>query len=384
MKHSLSLITALLCSSLAAQTSHGVSCEGGNGLFPYASYPANSFIVTPSTGETVMMLDGVPGAAAVLLIGLHPLHTVNLDLGIIGMPGCFMYTTPFRTFCTVLSPSGVGEIMLPPVPAGHEFLFQWAYLDDNAPRALKVTASDALIASMPTTLPAFRISHVELADPHVFTSVGFCLDLTSTGFNATVNAAITGDPDGDGLLDLNLMFLFRPLDPGASAGVIDFIFPDCTAPIATTSCALAGMTWLRLRYTNSATSCLGTIPNTTNWSVTTPTGPCFTSDPFPLDLNLNGIQVPLEAARISGTYVGNPTTSITNGLIRGFLSEAVADQIVLPLSLPLIGGGPLSGILPGNALNCSNVDARELGPDGTTLGWWIYLNFEAEAVPVVQ
>ena len=77
-------------------------------------------------------------------------------------------------------------------------------------------------------------------------------------------------------------------------------------------------------------------------------------------------------------------TDLTNGLLMGFITEANADVTLLPAGTPLVGGDPLSSILPGGTGNCSGIDAREIGPDGaggTTLGWWLYLNFTAPQVP---
>jgi len=46
------------------------------------------------------------------------------------------------------------------------------------------------------------------------------------------------------------------------------------------------------------------------------------------------------------TYSGNPAQTLLNGLLMGFISEADANATILPATLPLIGGKPLSIVLP--------------------------------------
>jgi hypothetical protein len=53
---------------------------------------------------------------------------------------------------------------------------------------------------------------------------------------------------------------------------------------------------------------------------------------------VDGIPIPLQDVQVGATYVGNPATQLTNGLMRGFISETDADNTILPASLPLVGG----------------------------------------------
>ena len=66
--------------------------------------------------------------------------------------------------------------------------------------------------------------------------------------------------------------------------------------------------------------------------------------------------------------------------------EAAAQAILLPSDLPLVGGNRLSAVLPGGAGNdCTPAgDDRDVGPDGTTRGWYFYLNFEAAQAPYTE
>ena len=233
---------------------------------------------------------------------------------------------------------------------------------------------------------AFRFTSLEIRDPHVFTTFLICVDSTTT-VNGLIADAMTADADADGDLDQSFLIVFRPLNPAAPAGPIDFLAnAACTAPLAGTSCDVGPSTLtVGLDGTNQAVgNCLGPIPGTTNaWSpaISSPSGPCFRTAATSISLDLAGIIVPLEDARLGGTYVGIPPTSIASGLGYGFISVATANATILPATLPLVGGLPLSALLPGGAGNCSSIDARDTGPDGVTLGWWIYFNYTAVEVP---
>jgi hypothetical protein len=78
--------------------------------------------------------------------------------------------------------------------------------------------------------------------------------------------------------------------------------------------------------------------------------------------------------------VGDPAKDLVDGLIYGFLPEAVADSVLISPSIPFVGGQPISSILPGGATCCSSRDERDLGEDGVTVGWWLHFNFVATEV----
>ncbi|MHC5065271.1 MAG: hypothetical protein ACYTG5_14990 [Planctomycetota bacterium] len=383
-------ISLSIAAGLAAQSNYGTACVGSNGKNSYLSYPASSWLATPSTGETVTLVDGVAGAPVILWFGRNPANVVNVDLTPIGMPGCFQLVNPMWTRNASAMGSIIGidekaEFPLPAAPFGEEFAFQALFLDTVQGRAIPVSASNGLIAKMPANQPTFRVDSVSLADPHPFIFQFICIDGSSI-LNPALATFLTTDGDGDQLLDASLMFSFRPLDPSGSGGFIDFVLPDCTAPIGSTVCTLPSIPELRVSYSNqSAGNCLGVIGGTTDWPVTTPSGPCFVSDPIDLVLDINGVVIPLQEAQIAGTYVGGATpTAITDGLVRGFLPEVVANNTFIPASIPFVGGLSLANLFPGGANNCAQVDARDTGPDGQTQGWWVYVNYTASAVPVIQ
>lgn len=243
---------------------------------------------------------------------------------------------------------------------------------------------------MTEVLPtAFRMTSLTLRDPHAYTLVFglFCTDIT-TQLNDEFAAAITmdGDDPPDGFLDLSVLNIFRPLAQAAMSTPMEIVVADCTAPPDGTTCAPQpdGDPPIMSTATNmSSGTCLGAIAGTTGGyspAITTATGPCYSSDAETLTLNIGDLSITLTDARIGATYVGAPATSLVNGLVRGFISEADADATILPADLPIVGGMPLSSLFPGGSGNCSSDDDRDTGPGGVT-GWYLYLNFQATVVP---
>ena len=91
---------------------------------------------------------------------------------------------------------------------------------------------------------------------------------------------------------------------------------------------------------------------------------------------LGDLAVTLGDVQLAGTFVGEVlVTSLESGLIRGFLSETDADLLLLPKDLPIVGGQPLSVLLPGGTNNCAFGDDRDMHEG--VLGWWFYFNYTA-------
>jgi cysteine-rich repeat protein len=241
---------------------------------------------------------------------------------------------------------------------------------------------------------AFRVSNIDLREPHVFASIFGCRDITDgflgNGINPTFDDNTNGDSDGDGLLDLNIAQVFRPLAQALATNSVEVHFPDCTDPVATTTCTSTTTTPTVSTATNeSAGTCLQPLAGTTgpgnvgNYSpgITNPTGPCYSTSPDTLVIDVAGMLITLEEAQFGATYVGVPATSMVNGLLIGFLTEANADTAVIPASTPIVGGDPLSSILPGGTGSCNGDTAtKDVGPGGAT-GWWMALNYQAGEVP---
>ncbi len=238
----------------------------------------------------------------------------------------------------------------------------------------------------------FRFSDLDLRDPHVFVDAGIfgCFDATDDpipivgfSFNGSLADQIAGDGDGDGFLDLSSLLLFRQLDLQAAGERVDFDNGLCvTPPIA---CAPDPSTEpLITSYDGlAAGTCLETVADTTSGyspAVGEPIAPCFVTVAETAAFQLGGLTVTLEDLQLAATFAGDPLV-LDAGLIRGFLSEADADALLLPPELPVVGGQPLSVLLAGGTGSCAPGDDRDTR-DGV-LGWWFYLNYTAERVDYV-
>ena len=242
---------------------------------------------------------------------------------------------------------------------------------------------------------AFRMIDLDLRDPHVFADVPVfgCSDFTDDplpvglgpSFNETLQTAIETDGDGDGFLDFSYILGFRPFADPASGLRIDAGCGACTDPPASTVCD-----WDREVAIPRTTSydtieaglCLDALPGTTSGyspAVPATSGPCMVTNlgqaPI-LILVVAGVAIELEDGQIAGALIGDPVFR-TEGLVRGFLSEAIADGIVLPIN----GGIALSSLLPGGTGNCSPGDDRDMN-DGVS-GWWFYLEQISEEVAFI-
>jgi cysteine-rich repeat protein len=231
---------------------------------------------------------------------------------------------------------------------------------------------------------AFKFTDLDLRDPHVF-ATGLCLDVTPHGaFGFSVNDelrdAITLDGDGDGLLDLAPTLVFRSFNQTATTQPVELHFANCTAPqnMNTTCTASAAQVVNATATFMNAGQCLALMAGTVrpyNPPVGPTPGPCFVTNPVTVTLNLGGIPITLQDARLAGQYSGNPATGLTNGLLLGFISEAVAEATTIPASFPVVGGDPLSSLLATGTGNTCTPDDRDM--NGAVRGWWFYLNFTA-------
>lgn len=243
---------------------------------------------------------------------------------------------------------------------------------------------------------AFRVTNIDLREPHVFASIPFfgCRDITDSffgnGINVTFDDNTNGDSDGDGLLDLNIAQVFRPLNQSVATNTVEVHFPDCTAPVASSACtSTTTMPTVSTATNQSAGTCLQPQAGTTgpgnvgNYSpgITNATSPCYATAADTLVIDVAGMLITLQDAQFAATYVGVPATDMVNGLLIGFLSEANADTAIIPVDTAIVGGDPLSSIMPGGTGSCNNDAAtKDVGPGGVT-GWWMALNYQATAVP---
>jgi hypothetical protein len=251
-------------------------------------------------------------------------------------------------------------------------------------------------AGEPALPPAdvFRLSDLDLRDPHLHVTVPVfgCFDFTDQdlplglglSFNGQIQAAITGDSEPDGLLDASYLLEFRPFDEAATALRLDIGGGLCTAPMAGTSCAPdpATVPQTALYDGLGAGSCLAALDGTTHVPYTPEVagvaGPCFVSAPRQVVFDLNGVALPLTDLQFAGDWTATPVTGFATGLMRGFLSETDAATVLLPAALPIVGGEPITVLLPGGAGGCAAHDDRD--SESGVSGWWFYFNFAADAV----
>jgi hypothetical protein len=259
------------------------------------------------------------------------------------------------------------------------------------------------------TLTAFRLSDLDIRDPHLFANVPFggCRDVTDGTFfgqpliNPRLQTSIQTDGmDADSYLDLSFAIVFNPLLQTAGTSTPGYLdSPDCTGPYMTPTCVLpagAMKTTATAMNMGGGATCLAPVAGTTGSmsptgtyspAITLPTAPaggtCFLANAGTVSFVLSGITINLQNASIGGVYVGAPATTISNGLLAGFLTEADANATIVPAGttgLSDVDGMPVSHLLRGGTGNCSRpAPGRgdvDILADGTR-GWYFYLNFTA-------
>jgi hypothetical protein len=268
---------------------------------------------------------------------------------------------------------------------------------------------------------AFRFVTLQLISPRITMDVPFggCQDVTqncasvfggcvadsvSTNFANALNP--TSAPNGT--YSLHLIELFRPLSPAAASTPVELHRnAQCVEAPTPDSCGPAPVPNLATSNANNlgAATCFTPAAADVNARAGTPAmysptantvgAPCFISDAGNLTIPFLGIDLPLTNARVAATYWGSPPSSLVSGLIVGFLSEAAAADIILPATLPVLGGESLYQHLQAGNRAVSNsagttiADGCNVGGgaheddadlDGTVRGFWFFLNFTADAV----
>lgn len=236
----------------------------------------------------------------------------------------------------------------------------------------------------------FRWTDLDLRDPHVYIQSFGCFDHTAHGalgfsVNDELAESLVTDADVDGYLDRSYLTVFRPLDTGASDGRLDYGPTRCVAPNPPASCDWTDR-WLQtpetfsyLTLASPGESCI--FPSSAIFNagyspaIALPSGPCFRTNLGTISVEFLGAPVLLRGTVVGATFSGNPPTSLVNGLLAGFLTEADADATILPAELPLVGGQALSILFPGGTGNCAGHDDRDTYQDES--GWWVFFNFVA-------
>lgn len=240
----------------------------------------------------------------------------------------------------------------------------------------------------------FRMDALNLRDPHLFATVEvfpgteLCLDVTDDGedgvpsFNGNLNDSLNSDSDDDGFLDTSILLRFEPIGWPGQPGNLLLTEGQCTAPVETTQCAVTDPgpgDWFE---STPDQLCRAALPGTVqpyDPPVPSIAGPCFATAPADIALTFDGVELDLENATLAGDWSSIDDGDIPGGLLRGFLAEDDADAIIIPEEIEVIGGQPLSALLPGGSGNCSELDDTDT-LDGVT-GWWFYFEYQAESVP---
>lgn len=245
--------------------------------------------------------------------------------------------------------------------------------------------ADCTIPPVPIT--AYRLVSATLVDPHIYVEVGAgCSDITST-----VNSLIaTSFAD----YALDFVGLFQPLDLTSAGGPLEVDFEaTCGAGTPRDTCA-PGLSPVATTANNTlpaAMTCLSADPAVLNPSYTgtvnTPRGPCFVTPEQTFTINLSGVAVRLERARMAATYGSGATPArLVNGVIIGFLGENEARMIHFEAGLPLVGGDSVyQHLADGGAVDsaCEAVSGFTTDDSDTVAGsngFVFHINFVAELV----
>jgi hypothetical protein len=227
---------------------------------------------------------------------------------------------------------------------------------------------------------AFRITQLEMRDPHVYLQgIGGCNDSIMFA-NSTIQRPIDHDDNNDGYFDDSQVIVLRPLaqGDGETTPVSVYFAAQCTAN--STTCTPGALAPGSDTATSAAAgTCLTTIAGTTKPytpAVTPATGPCFSTGGVNMTASIFGTPVPLQQVQVGATYTGSPATGMMNGVLRGFLTQADAEATNISFGIIT---ARLASFFPGGQNNCANFSDKDML--GTTPGWWIYFNFTAETVP---
>ncbi|MDC0718249.1 hypothetical protein [Nannocystis bainbridge] len=241
----------------------------------------------------------------------------------------------------------------------------------------------------PESPVAFRITSLELVDPHTYTFdpvLGVCTDST-----ATLNGFIA---QGIADYDVSNVLVLRPLDLKSAVAKLQFVSALCIAgsPTNCTDRMIAGTHTVDIdAFNREAGACGNTEPNSLNAAYDAPPrppAPCLVSAKIagtPVRLAAQAGMTPLDLAlvevEIAAAYAidGQPQ-KLVQGVLRGFMPAATA----------MLAAGQANGIsfVPWNVLaggaGCqadamntfSDIDNHGLYGQGV----WMYFNFTAERV----
>jgi hypothetical protein len=233
-----------------------------------------------------------------------------------------------------------------------------------------------------------RVDLLALRDPHLyvevelFPGVPLCIDITDDAvsgvpsFNGLIDQSINLDGNDDGFLDVSPMIALSWHQP--DSGQIALADGLCTAPAESTQCELQDQSPGQWFESLEIGLCRAALPGTVRpYDPPVPEidGPCLGSAISDFALEISGLQLQLQAATIGAGLTTDD--QLAPMLLRGFLSEADADKVLIPPEIDLIGGQPLSALLPGGDGNCAS--HSDLDQFQGQSGWWFYFELSALA-----
>jgi hypothetical protein len=241
-------------------------------------------------------------------------------------------------------------------------------------------ATHATDTDCPLPPAAFRITELELRDPHPYLpGIGGCND-SITFSNGSIQRPIDHDDNNDGYFDDSQVIVFRPLAQGDAETTPASVYFGAQCTTSSTTCTPGALAAGSDTATSAAAgTCLATIAGTTkpySPAVTAATGPCFSTGGITMTATIFGANVPLQQVQVGATYVGSPATGMMNGVLRAFLTKSDAEATSISLGIIT---ARLASFLPGGQNNCASFSDMDML--GMTPGWWIYFNFTAESVP---
>lgn len=236
---------------------------------------------------------------------------------------------------------------------------------------------DTSTGDVPGGVVSFRLNSVAVRDPHLFASVlGIEMDITESNVNQPLTAALNMDGDADtpadGFYDLGFALVFDPLDQAdGGAGSMTFANSQCAAGAEPSACGLLPTTveYPSTYISQAAGFCQEANPANLPPGYDPPpgstSGPCFVSAAAAVTIATSSFSLPLENATVAARYVGDPAGNLVEGTLIGWVSNEAADSALLAEDLPVVGGQPLSAVLP------------EEARDDNDTGWWFHIAFTA-------
>ncbi len=244
-----------------------------------------------------------------------------------------------------------------------------------------------------------RFTDLDLRDPHVFLPITVppfptvCYDFTdnaipttTVSFNGNIQASYNSDTNpADGFLDASSLLWFRPLRQNGRVARVDNGAADCLAPAPTTGCGPSA-TAVPTTYSYAAFAtgvCMAPLAGTIGSpayspAIASPAAACFVTAPRTIQLDNGGTPITLIDAQIAASFNATPATALSSGLLRGFLRESDANQIVISDPALPNGGVTLASLLAGGSGSCSTRNDRDTHRGES--GWWFYFNFQAASV----